>query len=155
MNFVDFESIKKEIEEKLKLVNQQIAALWAAVCSDHVIRYFERERPQDDRPWQAIAATRLWARGRIRADKVRKAEIAADAAAREATEEAAIASAQAAGQAASIARSVDHAIHASTYATKSAFYASGGETEAVEKERKWQYDRLRELAMLIGRNWEK
>ncbi|MET1249399.1 putative immunity protein [Sporolactobacillus sp. STCC-11] len=150
MKFVDTEH-KKVIDAKLKLVKQQTAALWAAVCSDHVIRYFEQKHPHDERPRQAIAAARSWARGRVSVDEARKAAFAADAAAREATEDATVATAQAAGQAAATACSVDHALHASTYAAKSVFYATGGEPAAVEKERKWQYDRLRELAILINK----
>jgi hypothetical protein len=150
MKFVDSE-LKKEIEEKLRSVNQQTAALWAAVCSDHVIRYFERERPQDDRPMQAIAAARSWARSRISVGEARKVAVAADAAAREATGTAAGAAAQASSQAAATAHKFGHAIHASTYAVKSVFYAADGESEAVEKEREWQYDRLLELAILINK----
>ncbi|MCQ2010205.1 MULTISPECIES: putative immunity protein [Sporolactobacillus] len=150
MKFVDTER-KKEIDAKLELVKQQTAALWAAVCSDHVIRYFEQERPQDERPRQAIAAARLWARGRISVDEARKAAFAADAAAREATGAAAIAAARAAGQAAATAYMFGHAIHASTYAAKSVFYVADSEQEAVEKERAWQYDRLHELAILINK----
>ncbi|MET1249404.1 putative immunity protein [Sporolactobacillus sp. STCC-11] len=64
MKFVDTER-KKEIDAKLKLVKQQTAALWAAVCSDHVIRYFEQERPHDERPRQAIAAARSLGRDNL------------------------------------------------------------------------------------------
>lgn len=151
MKFVDSER-KKEIEEKLKSVKQQTAALWAAVCSDHVIQYFEKERPQDNRPRQAIAAARSWARGRVSVDEARKAAVAADAAAREATGTAAVAAARSAGQAAATAYMSDRAMAASTYAAKSVFYAADGEREAVEKERAWQYERLRELAMLINKD---
>lgn len=151
MKFVDSEC-KKEIETKLKSVNQQTAALWAAVCSDHVIQHFEKERSQDDRPRQAIAAARSWARGRVSVDEAQKAAFAADAAAREAMGAAAVAAAQAAGQTAATAHMSDRAIHASNYAAKSVFYAADREPEAVEKERAWQYDRLRELAMLIRKN---
>jgi hypothetical protein len=151
MEFVDSER-KKEIETKLKSVNQQTAALWAAVCSDHVIHYFEKEYSEDDRPRRAIAAARLWARGRISVDEARKAAFASDNAARVAKNEAAVAAARAAGQTAATAYKFDHAIHASTYAAKCVFYAAVGEPEAVENERAWQYERLRELAMLIRKN---
>jgi len=148
--FVDSE-LKKEIETKLKSVKQQTAALWAAVCSDHVIQYFEREHPQDNRPRQAIAAARSWARGRVSVDEAQKAALAADAAACEAIGAAAVAAARSAGQTAATAHMFDRAIRASTYAAISVFYAADGEPEAVEKERTWQYDRLCELAILINK----
>ncbi len=38
-------------------------ALWAAACADHVLDLFERARPDESRPLQAIEHARDWVRG--------------------------------------------------------------------------------------------
>ncbi|QAA21439.1 putative immunity protein [Sporolactobacillus terrae] len=148
MQFIESER-KKAIDEKLQTVSQKIAALWAVQCAEHVICYFDQERPKDNRPRKAVDAARAWARGRISIADARKTAFAAHAAARAAKSDAAIAAARSAGQAAATAHMTGHAIHASTYAAKSVFHATDGDLKAVDQERMWQYDRLCELALFI------
>ncbi len=97
---------------------KRVAARKAADIAHRVLRYFEKERPRDQRPRKAIAAIRAWTRGEMPFVEVRKAALAAHAAARAAKKPAAVFAARAAGQAASIAHSLGHAAGAKWYADK-------------------------------------
>jgi immunity protein 5 of polymorphic toxin system len=55
-------------------------ALWAADCIVHVLRLFEKNYPEDDRPRNAVEAGRAWARGEIATSEARAAAFAAHAA---------------------------------------------------------------------------
>lgn len=84
---------------KLNKQDHRLLALWAADCAEHILHYFEKKYPKDDRPRQAIAALRTWAKGQITVGEARSAALAAHAAARQARNTAARAAARAAGQA--------------------------------------------------------
>ncbi len=84
-------------------------------------------------------------KGEIGVGEARKAAFNANAAAREAGDEAFIAATRAAGRAVSTAHMFGHAIHASTYAVKSAAYATDFDMNAVANERTWQYRYLLDL----------
>ena len=118
-------------------------ALWAADCAEHVLACFEEKYPSDDRPREAIEATRAWTRGEIQVGPARAAAVAAHAAARDANEGAARAAARAAGQAAGTPHMAGHARHAAAYALKAATGAADP-AAAAAKERDWQYRRLPE-----------
>ncbi|MDR2943907.1 MAG: hypothetical protein LBU81_02290 [Methanosarcinales archaeon] len=151
------------IEQILNELDQKTAALWALDCAERVLFYFNDLFPEDPRPADAIAAGLSWVRGEADADVVLKSSVAAHNAAREVVdvafsltgfdpltegvgaEAAACTAARAAGQAAAAARSAGHAPHAATYALKAVSYGEGTD-EAVKKERKWQYQRLLEIA---------
>jgi hypothetical protein len=147
--FVDTET-KIVIEQQLKRVDHQTAALWATDCAEHIIHYFEQKCQQDNRPRKAIESGRTWVRGEISVSEARKAAFAAHVAAREAINNEAIASARAAGQAVSTAHMVGHAIHASTYAVKSVAYATNFDAVAIANERMWQYQHLLALEKTDG-----
>ena len=117
-------------------LDQKLLALWAADCAEHVLLFFEKKHPQDDRPRKAIAAARAWARGEIACGAARSAAVATHAAARAADEVAARAGARAAGHAAGTAHMAGHARHAAAYAIK-AVIATG-----TASERNWQRRRL-------------
>jgi hypothetical protein len=119
-------------------------ALWAADCAEHVLPYFEKQYPDDDRPRKAIEAARAWTRGEIRVGEARAAAVAAHAAARDADEGAARAAARAAGQAAGTPHMAGHARHAAAYAVKAATYAAvpTAAVVATAAERDWQYRRI-------------
>jgi hypothetical protein len=118
--------------------DQRALALWAADCAEHVLSYFEREHPDDERPRLAIAACRTWVRtGVFSMAEVRRQSLGAHAAARTAEKNsAACFAARAAGQAVATAHVPSHAIGAAWYGVKAAeaMHASG--------ERAWQYRRL-------------
>ncbi|CEG23677.1 hypothetical protein BN1080_02681 [Planococcus massiliensis] len=144
-NFVDSD-IKEKIEEQLEKIDHSTAVRWAADCAEHVLSYYEQLFPADQRLKSAIEAAHLWTQGEMKVRDAHKAAFDAHAAARETEDEAAASAARAAGQAVSTAHMAEHAIHASTYAVKSVAYAKGFSEDAVAEKRKWQYERLLELA---------
>jgi len=125
----------KMIKEKLKRDHRSLV-LWAANCAQHVLPYFEKEYPRDNRPRKAIEAGRAWVRGKIKMGEVRVAALAAHAAARNANNSAARAAARAAGQAVATAHVAGHAPHAANYAITAA------EAAGIFEELEWQYKHL-------------
>jgi len=123
---------------KLNKQDHRLLVLWAADCAEHVLPYFEKEYPEDNRPRKAIEAGRAWVRDEIPFSEVRVAALAAHAAAREADHTATRAAARAAGHAAATAHVASHAPHAADYAVTAA------EATDVAKEREWQYQHLPE-----------
>src|SRR5690349_19791104 len=63
--------------------NHHLLAVWAADCAEHVLHYFEQERPEDERPRRAIDLARAWARGEITMTPARTAAGHANGAARD------------------------------------------------------------------------
>src|ERR671926_1332521 len=63
--------------------DHQLLALWAASCAQHVLDLFEKAKPSDPRPRQAIDLARAWARGEITMSQARTAAGHAQAAARD------------------------------------------------------------------------
>jgi len=129
----------KDVQKtKLNKRDHKLLALWATDCAEHVLPYFEKEYPEDDRPRKAIEAGRAWVRDKITMSEVRAAAFAAHAAARDANHTAARATARAAGHAAATVHVTSHASHAADYAITAA------EAAGVAKEREWQYRHLPE-----------
>jgi len=134
---------KTLIKEKLKK-NRRLLALWAADCAEHVLHYFEKEYPKDNRPRKAIETARAWAKKKIMLDEIRKVSLASHAAARKSKDTSAIAAARSAGQAVATCHAALHSLAAAGYAIK----AVGIENSS--KERKWQYKHLpKQLQSLI------
>jgi len=107
----------------LKDADHRLLALWAAVCAEHVLHFFEQAYPTDQRPRQAIEQARAWARGEITMSQARTAAFAAHDAAREAfgaVKEAA----RAAGHAVAVAHMADHELGAAAYAIRAVRAAS-------------------------------
>ncbi|MBA3781836.1 MAG: hypothetical protein H0X12_08305 [Nocardioides sp.] len=121
----------------------QLLAVWAAECADHVLGYFERERPDDLRPRDAIAAARAWARGEMPMMAARAAGGHAMGAARPLTGAARFA-AYSAGQAACVGHVAEHDLGAAAYAIKAALSAQPDDPEAGRVERDWQRAQLPE-----------
>lgn len=125
--------------------NHHLLALWASVCAEHVLHFFESDRPEDTRPRQAIEHVRAWARGEVSMMEARAAGGHAMAAARPlsgAPRNAAFS----AGQAAVVAHVAEHDLGAAAYAIKAAeAVARPADVEAVRRhECRWQRDRLPE-----------
>jgi hypothetical protein len=118
-------------------------ALWAADCAEHVLHYFARARPNDDRPRRAIDLGRAWARGEIRWREARTAAGHANAAARDLSG-AARHAAYAAGQAAAVGHVAAHELGAAAYAIRAARSAAPqDELEAAGRlECQWQRAQL-------------
>ena len=92
----------------------------AAQEAERVLKYFEKERPDDKRPLEAIKAIKQWAEGKriLGMKEVRKLSLAAHTAAREAKSSAAKYAAHAAGQAVGTWHVPTHALGAFSYAGK-------------------------------------
>lgn len=123
--------------------DHQLLALWAAECADHVLGYFERERPDDPRPRDAIAAARAWARGDLPMMQARAVGGHAMGAARP-LDGAARFAAYSAGQAACVGHVAEHELGAAAYAIKAARSAQPDHPEAGRVERDWQRAQLPE-----------
>ena len=127
-------------------------ASWAADCAEHVLHYFERARPKDDRPRRAIDLGRAWARGEIKWAEARTAAGHANAAARDLSGAARYA-AYAASQAAAVGHVAAHELGAAAYAIKAARAAATDDDglEASRAECRWQRaqlpDEIRELVL--------
>ncbi len=130
--------MKVKAAKKLNEQDHKLLALWAADCAEHVLPFFEKKHPKDDRPRQAIEAARAWVRGEIACGQARAAAVAAHAAARESVHAAARAVARATGHAAGTTHMAGHARHAAAYAVTAATHAAA----AAVAESAWQYQRL-------------
>ena len=132
--------------KKCEKADQKLMAAWAADCAERVLQLFEKVCPKDDRPRNAIAQCREWARtGVFSMAVIRGASLAAHAAAREAPNEAARCAARAAGQAVATAHVSQHAFGAAYYALKAIAAADPANAEAnVAKEWEWEVGRAPE-----------
>ncbi len=131
--------------KKYSKQDQRSLATWAADCAEHVLPFFEKAYPKDDRPRKAIEACRTWVHtGMFKMAEIRRASLAAHAAARETKENsAACFAAHAAGQAVATAHVPQHAFGAAYYALKAVAAADPAGAEAkTAKERNWQARRL-------------
>jgi hypothetical protein len=125
--------------------NHERLALWAALCAEHVLHFFESARPEDPRPRRAIEHARAWARGEVKMTEARAAGGHAMGAARE-LRGAARHAAYAAGQAGAVAHVAAHDLGAAAYAIKAAC-AAAPEADAELARRlecQWQRDQLPE-----------
>ena len=121
---------------------RRIVAMWAADCAERVLALFEAEAPEDDRPRDAIARTRAFARGELgTAEEIRRRFVAGRAA-RAVTSPSAIAAARAAAQASGVAHMGAHALGAAAYAAKAAALGSPGLPNAADDEIRWQLEHM-------------
>jgi len=45
--------------------DHRLLAIWAALCAEHVLTFFETSQPQDTRPRLAIEAARVWVHSEV------------------------------------------------------------------------------------------
>lgn len=123
--------------------DHRLLATWAADCAEHVVYFFEKVRPEDNRPRRAIAQTRAWVRGEIAMRESRSTAYDANAAARDLSGAARYA-AYAAGQAAAVAHVAAHELGAAAYAIRAAQAAAPKEIreQAGHQECQWQREQL-------------
>lgn len=121
--------------------DHRLLALWAATCAEHVLACFERERPHDHRPRDAVEAARAWARGDLTMMRARAIGGHAMGAARPLSGAARFA-AYAAGQAACVGHVAEHDLGAAAYAIKAAQSAEPGDPLVGRRERDWQRAQL-------------
>ena len=142
-------SLARKDEEMLGLVkntDKKTLAIWAIDCAERVLPYFEKKYPEDHRPRNAIETLQEWIdTGVFKMAVIRKASLDSHAAAREVGEDnAARSAARAAGQAVATAHVARHAYGSAIYAQQ-AIHRATDSSDAVAKERDWQYQRLRDL----------
>ena len=128
--------------KRLNKEDHRLLVIWASDCAEHVLPYFEKIYPEDDRPRKAIEAARAWVRGDLPMVDAREAAFASHAAARDARNEASKTAARAAGHAAATAHVADHARHAAAYAVKAVASAEITGDNLISMERDWQFGRL-------------
>ena len=136
---------------------QRLLAIWAAECAERVLPLFEKARPKDRRPREAIKACRRWVRtGVFRMANIRKASLGAHAAARKMkNNDAACFAARAAGHSVATAHVPEHAFGSSYYAIK-ALEAVDSANEAggrasIRRELGWQW---RHLPKALRKGWQ-
>jgi hypothetical protein len=125
--------------------DHRLLALWAADCAEHVLPLFERVRPDDPRPRQAIELARAWVRGEVPMMESRAGAGHANGAARDLAGAPRFA-AYAAAQAAAVAHVAAHELGAAAYAIR-AVQAAALATSAEPAgciECAWQRDQLPE-----------
>lgn len=125
---------------KLNIEDHRTLTLWACDCAEHVLPYFEKKYPKDDRPMKAIKVGRTWVSERLpmKMKVIRTASLDAHAVARSVDDPAARAAARAAGHAVATVHVWSHARAAADYAVKATLVLG------VAPEREWQYQHLPE-----------
>jgi hypothetical protein len=128
--------------QSLSESERRTVAAWAADCAERVLVLFETEAPADDRPRDAIARARAFARGELDAAGEIRRRFVAGRAAHAVSSPAAVAAARAAAQAAGVAHMGAHALGAAAYAANAAGLAALDRPEAVRDEISWQLERM-------------
>lgn len=128
--------------QTLSEADRRAAAAWAADCAEHVLAIFEAEAPDDDRPRDAIARARAFARGELGAAGEIRRRFVAGRAAQGLRSPAAVAAARAAAQASAVAHMGAHALGAAAYAAEAAGLAAPDNGEAVHDEISWQLGQI-------------
>lgn len=124
--------------QTLSEADRRLVAAWAADCAERVVRLFEAECPDDDRPRQAIARARAFARGELdTAEEIRR-RFTGGVPASELPKPVASAAARAAGQAVAVCHMGSHALGAAAYAVKTMSLAAPDRAEAADEEIRWQ-----------------
>lgn len=113
--------------------DHRLLARWAADCAERVLPLFEVERPDDDRPREAVAAARAWAAGEVAMMAARARGGHAMGAARPLVGAARFA-AYAAGQAACVGHVAEHDLGAAAYAIKAVAADRGAAAGRVERD---------------------
>lgn len=122
--------------------DHHLLAFWAADCAEHVLHFFERERPGDDRPRRAIELARGWARGELTMTQARR-DAFSNEAARDVSGAAKLV-ARAAAQAVVVSHVPAHQLGAAAYAIRVAREAApeGEQEQAGRLECRWQRAQL-------------
>jgi len=129
--------------QALDEADRRVVAAWAADCAERVLPLFEAEAPDDDRPRDAIARARGYARGDLGAAGEIRRRFVAGRAAHAVSAPAAVAAARAAAQASGVAHMGAHAFGAAAYAARAAGLAAG-DRDATQAEVAWQLARMTE-----------
>ena len=137
--------------------DHRLLAEWALQCTEHVLHLFELERPDDQRPREAMDVGRAWIRGEVPMKTAHQTAFSTNAAARGLSDPAKFA-ALSAGQSVAVAHVAAHDLGAAAYAIRAVMASvPPDEREAARiRERDWQREQippgLRELVLDDQRN---
>jgi Immunity protein Imm5 len=133
--------LDQQIADLVATTGKRILVIWAYDCAERVLPYFEKKRPEDQRPRRALEVAQKWVRdGVFKMAIIRGASLAAHAAARNVEDDdAARSAARAAGQAVATTHVPTHSIAAAIYAATAVrdSVAATDADAAVTKERQW------------------
>lgn len=151
-------------------LRRDVAGCWCALFADaeprrpaarrrlggrlrrRVLPLFEAEAPADDRPRDAIARARAFARGELDAAGEIRRRFVAGRAAHSVTSPAAKAAAWAAAQASGVAHMGAHALGAAAYAAKAAGASDPTENDCGAAEIAWQIEHMSDaVKVALGR----
>ena len=123
--------------------NHHLLAIWAAICAEHVLHYFESECPKDDRPRRAIDLASKWANREIKLNDAKRGAWESNNAARPLSGAARFA-AYSAAQAAVVGHVAAHELGAAAYAIRAVMAASDNleKIDNGKKECDWQKEQL-------------
>ncbi|SJN40335.1 hypothetical protein FM104_10935 [Microbacterium esteraromaticum] len=113
---------------------------WTIACAERLLPMFLAERPDDERPREALDAAQAFMRGELSIDAVREKAFACHAAARAAEDPSALAAARVCGQAAAVAHMAGHARQVPRYTAK----AFPGDRDRRDEELAWQRQQVPE-----------
>jgi len=128
--------------QTLSGADRPVVAAWAADCAERVLPLFEAAAPDDDRPRDAIARARAFARGELTTSGEIRRRFGAGRAAHSASSPAGVAAARAAAQASGVAHMGAHALGAAAYAARAAGLRPSAPPDAVDREIEWQLRQL-------------
>ncbi|VVB70050.1 Uncharacterised protein [uncultured archaeon] len=144
--------------KKFSKADQKLLAVWAVTCAERVLPIFEKVKPKDDRPRNALKVCREWIRtGVFSMKEIRGASLASHAAAREVKEksEAACFAARACGQAVATAHVPQHAFGPAYYSLKIISLNPTNLESRLRKELSWQTKKLPKHLRKYWLAWQK
>jgi hypothetical protein len=118
-------------------------ARWAVDCAEHVLPIFERARPDDTRPRDALDVAHAWIRGDVPMKTAHTTAFIANASGRDQAAPVKYA-ALAAGQAVAVAHVAAHGLGAAAYAIRAAAADAAARGEDAEAARLAERDRQRD-----------
>lgn len=134
--------MRERSPQTLSEADRRLVAAWAADCAERVLRLFEVEAPDDERPRALIARTRAFARGELNTAEEIRRRFVGGVGAGDLRSPAAAAAVRAAGQALAVCHMGAHALGAAAYAVKAVGLANPDRPEAIENEIRWQLDHM-------------
>ncbi|UXW85469.1 hypothetical protein NFX31_14860 [Microbacterium azadirachtae] len=124
----DPEDLRLSEDDRRELVG------WTIACAERLLPLFQAERPDDDRPREALAAAEAFLRGELDIDAVREKAFACHEAAREAQDPSAVAAARVCGQAVAVAHLAGHSRQVPRHTAR----AFPGDRSRRDEELAWQ-----------------
>ena len=156
------EDVKKKVKRKNKILfskdseylqdlvwlinqqNRQILVLWALDFAEEIVKKLEIKYPNENRPRNALEATKLWASGKIKIPIAKREILSCHVFAKKISNQEDIALCHAVGQACSVVHTSGHAIGLPIYELTSIVYKLGVENcaDSVEKRKQEYIERL-------------